>query len=73
MKVKTFGFSRIIFDKTAIENLGYCYFDYGEIISLNGNISSLSINFNIYLSTNFMFGLKSFHLQNYSALQFITS
>lgn len=24
-----FGFSRMIFDKTAIENLGYCYFKYG--------------------------------------------
>ncbi len=29
MVMNQFGFSRIIFDKTAIQALGFCYFQYG--------------------------------------------
>lgn len=31
LQMTTFGFSRIIFDRTAIQALGFCYFEYGQL------------------------------------------
>ena len=42
MLLKYTGFSRIIFDKTAIEALGSDYFNYGIISSTNNNVASLA-------------------------------
>jgi hypothetical protein len=55
-----FGFSRIIFDRTAIEALGYCYFKYGQLNSTNGDTSTLSLTLPVYIDVNFMMGMKSF-------------
>ena len=43
MSLYEFGFSRIIFDKTAIESIGYNYFNYGVLSALNSNSSTLSV------------------------------
>ena len=43
MRMYKFGFSRIIYDKTAIEALGYNYFNYGKLNSYYSNSSSLEV------------------------------
>lgn len=55
------GFSRLIFDKTAIEALGNDYFHYGIVQALNNNSSALftTIPPNI-LPANLYYGLHSF-------------
>ena len=58
------GFSRLIFDKTAIEALGNDYFHYGIVASTNDNATALAtvIPPDI-IPTNLFFGLHSFNIQ----------
>ena len=58
------GFSRLIFDKTAIEAMGNDYFNYGIADSLNGNASTLStvVPPNI-IPQNLFYGMHSFNVQ----------
>jgi hypothetical protein len=57
------GFSRLIFDKTAIEALGNDYFHYGIVTSTNDNATQLLINIPPdIIPENLFFGLHSFHL-----------
>ena len=62
--VRYAGFSRIIFDKTAIEAMGNDYFNYGIVTSTNDNTPALQttippdiIPFNLY------YGMHSFNIQ----------
>ena len=64
-----FGFSRMIFDKTAIEALGYCFFQFGELQALNGNTSPLTFTTNPFFANNFMMGMKCFNV-NTNRLKF---
>lgn len=63
MSLYQFGFSRIIFDKTAIEALGYCYFQFGELRATNGDNNPLTFTTSPFFANNFMLGMKSFSLQ----------
>ena len=58
------GFSRLIFDKTAIEAMGNDYFNYGIIYSLSNNNATLltTIPPDI-IPTNLCYGLHSFNIQ----------
>jgi hypothetical protein len=69
------GFSRLIFDKTAIEALGNDYFNYGIISAINNNSSQLSTTIppNI-LPANLYYGLHSFTITTgLAALSFTSS
>ena len=68
-----FGFSRMIFDKTAIEALGFCFFQFGELQATNGNASPLTFTTTPFFSTNFMMGMKSFHVNGPNKLKFSTT
>lgn len=63
MSMTAVGFSRLIFDKTAIEAMGSDYFNYGTWTSLNSNFTTLSITIppNI-IDTNLFYGIHSFTL-----------
>jgi len=55
------GFSRLIFDKTAIESMGNDYFNYGIISSINNNATTLStIIPPDIITSNLYYGLHSF-------------
>lgn len=69
----SFGFSRIIFDKTAIESLGECFFRFGELQATNNNDSPLTFTTNPFFSANFMLGMKSFNTEGETKLKFSTS
>jgi hypothetical protein len=58
------GFSRLIFDKTAIEAMGNDYFNYGIIASFNNNASTLStvIPPDI-IPQNLFYGMHSLNIQ----------
>lgn len=43
MNINYAGFSRLIFDKTAIEAMGNDYFNYGIVESINNDNSALNI------------------------------
>ena len=68
-----FGFSRMIFDKTAIEALGFCFFQFGELQATNGNTNPLTLTTTPFFSTNFMMGMKSFHVNGPNKLKFSTT
>lgn len=70
MDLWSLGASRIIFDKTAIEAGGYYYFEYGEMISLNSNISALTYTPNLFQSNSFMMGMTSFRISGQIKLNF---
>jgi hypothetical protein len=42
MKLNYAGFSRLIFDKTAIEAMGNDYFNYGMVLPINSNFLTFS-------------------------------
>ncbi len=73
MNMTVFGFSRIIFDKTAIQALGFCYFQYGLLESTNGNTSPLTFSTTPFISNNFMMGMKSFHVNVVNSFKFTTT
>jgi hypothetical protein len=73
MTLFRFGFSRIIFDKTAIQALGYCFFQYGEVTGINGNNSALTFTTTPFFANNFMMGMKSFHVNGLFRFRFATS
>lgn len=55
------GFSRLIFDKTAIEALGNDYFHYGIVSAVNNNSPDLSVTIPPdIIPANFYLGLHSF-------------
>ena len=59
--IKYIGFSRLIFDKTAIEALGNDYFNYGIVTATNNNNSQLStIIPPEIIPSNFFYGMHSF-------------
>lgn len=73
--INTIGFSRLIFDKTAIEALGNDYFNYGIVSATNNNSTQLStiIPPNI-LPANLYYGLHSFTISTgLSTLNFNSS
>jgi len=58
------GFSRMIFDKTAIEALGSDYFNYGIVYSTNNNATALSTTIPPdIIPSNLFYGLHSFNIQ----------
>lgn len=64
MTVKYAGFSRLIFDKTAIENMGYEFFNYGVVTATNNNNAALSTTIPPdILSNNLFYGMHSFNIQ----------
>ena len=64
MQLNYAGFSRLIFDKTAIEALGNDYFNYGTVYSVDNNPSSLltTIPPDI-IPSNLFYGMHSFNIQ----------
>jgi hypothetical protein len=66
LQMYRFGFSRIIFDKTAIEALGYKFFQYGQLDSINSDTSTLTLITSPYFDNNFMMGLKLFYVNGNS-------
>ena len=64
MQLNYAGFSRLIFDKTAIEALGNDYFNYGIVYSLDNDPSSLltTIPPDI-IPSNLFYGMHSFNIQ----------
>lgn len=60
MYLKYAGFSRLIFDKTAIEALGSDYFNYGIVVSQTNNLST-TIPPDI-ITENLYYGMHSFTL-----------
>lgn len=73
MTMYTFGFSRIIFDKTVIEALGYCFFQFGELRATNGNVSPLTFSTSPFFANNFLMGMKSFHVNGPNKIKFDTT
>ena len=75
MWVKYTGFSRIIFDKTAIEALGNDYFNYGTVTSNNDNIPGLTTTIPPdIIPSNLFYGLHSFFIDTgLSELNFTSS
>lgn len=67
------GFYRIIFDKTAIENIGYNFFHYGSLESYDNNQSALSVDLNPFFIENAIVGLKSFRIISKYKFHFDTS
>ncbi len=58
------GFSRLIFDKTAIEALGNDYFNYGIVSSLDNNDATLTtIIPPDIIPANLFYGMHSFNIQ----------
>jgi hypothetical protein len=72
LNASVFGFSRIIFDKTSIEALGYQYFSYGELDSVNGDSSPLTFQTIPYIDGNFMLGMKSWLVNGISSFNFMS-
>lgn len=62
MYIYTYGFSRIIFDKTDIESMGVNYFDFGALSSTNSNNSPLTKTFLEFRADSFILGLNSFKI-----------
>lgn len=69
------GFSRLIFDKTAIEALGNDYFNYGIVSASNNNSTALNtIIPPDIISANLYYGLHSFTIvTNLSSINFNSS
>ena len=69
------GFSRLIFDKTAIEAMGNDYFNYGVVQSLNNNSSTLSTTIPPdIIPSNFFYGMHSFTITTgLSQLNYVSS
>ena len=67
MYLTKYSYSRLIFDKTAIESLTYCYFTYGEIYGSNNIFTGLTLTTNPYFNNNFIFGLKSIYIKGLNA------
>jgi len=65
------GFSRLIFDKTAIEALGNDYFNYGVVQSLNSNDATwcTTIPPDI-IDNNLYYGIHSFTIGSSTNLEF---
>lgn len=58
------GFSRLIFDKTAIEAMGNDYFNYGIVSSLNNNAATLATTIPPdIIPSNLFYGMHSFNIQ----------
>ena len=80
MWVRYAGFSRLIFDKTAIEALGNDYFNYGIVASTNDNTPALQTTIPPdIIPSNLFFGMHSFNIQtglselNFTSAYTITS
>lgn len=75
MKLNFAGFSRLIFDKTAIEALGNDYFNYGIVAATDNNSTQLSTTIPPdILPANLYYGLHSFTITTgLSALSFTSA
>lgn len=63
--IKYAGFSRLIFDKTAIEALGNDYFHYGIVVATTSNAAQLQTNIPPdIIPANLFFGLHSINVQS---------
>ena len=63
MRVNYAGFSRMIFDKTAIEALGDDYFNYGIVSSTSNSQPALATTIPPdIIPANLFYGLHSFHI-----------
>ena len=53
--------------------MGVNYFQYGVLTANNSNSSPLTLTTSPYISANFMFGLKCFHVNTVASLKFTTT
>ena len=73
MTIEKFGISRFVFDQTAIQNLGYCYFSFGTVKAKNGDYSPLTWNVNPYFPNNYMIGMQMFNTSGKNYINFAST
>lgn len=52
--------------------MGYCFFQFGELQATNGNTATLAFSTSPFFASNFMLGMKSFHV-DVNKLKFTSS
>jgi hypothetical protein len=73
MSITEWGISRFVFDQTAIQNLGYCFFSFGTVVATNGDYSPLTWNTSPYFPNNYMMGMLMFNTSGQSQLNFTST
>lgn len=70
MQLQKIGFSRIIFDRTQMQNNGYFFIEYGLNEVANNQNPSLQFDVSNYLTSDLIMGIHSFTLQSEQNLLF---
>jgi hypothetical protein len=73
MTLYEYGLSRILFDQTQIQDLGYSYFTFGTLIGKNSDYSPFTFDSLPFFPSNCMVGLQTFNITGQGSLNFTTT